>query len=44
MVCLIIGFKQHALKPAIYSREKLHHIERIKTKWLGYLSIEEEQI
>jgi hypothetical protein len=31
MVCLIIGFKQHAFKPAIYRREKLQAMERIKT-------------
>jgi hypothetical protein len=36
VVCLIIRFKQHALKPAIYHREKLQHIEYVKTRSFGY--------
>jgi hypothetical protein len=44
MVCLIIGFKQHAFKPAIYRGEKLQEIEHIKNSRSGYLTIEMEQI
>jgi hypothetical protein len=35
MVCLIIRFKQHAFKPAIYCREKLQHIEQVKNQQIS---------